>query len=29
VLERELVTAGFAQAEGADRLLAWRLAGAL
>jgi SAM-dependent methyltransferase len=26
VLERELVTAGFAQAEGAEGLLAWRLA---
>ncbi len=26
VLERELVTAGFTQAEGADGLLAWRLA---
>ena len=26
VLERELVTAGFTQAEGAEGLLAWRLA---
>jgi len=26
VLERELVTAGFTQTEGAEGLLAWRLA---